>query len=52
MVAELPAAVTLEVYTRCPEKYKLTDMETGEEYTGYSTEGKNNWRKLGVANHI
>jgi len=45
-VQELDKAVTLEVYTRCPEKYKLTDMETGEEYVGYATDGKNSWRKL------
>lgn len=43
---ELDKAVTLEVYTRCPEKYKLIDMETGQEYVGYSTEGKNKWRKF------
>jgi hypothetical protein len=46
IVQELDKAVTLEVYTRCPEKYKLTDMETGEEYVGYASEGKNSWRKL------
>jgi len=46
IVQELDKAVTLEVYTRCPEKYKLTDMETGEEYVGYATDGKNSWRKL------
>lgn len=46
VVPELDKAVTLEVYTRCPEKYKLTDMETGEEYVGYASEGKNSWRKL------
>jgi len=45
-VIDLLAPVTLEVYTRCPEKYKLIDMETGQEYVGYSTEGKNKWRKL------
>lgn len=46
IVQELDKAVTLEVYTRCPEKYKLIDMETGQEYVGYSTEGKNKWRKF------
>ena len=46
IVVDLPAPVTLEVYTRCPEKYKLTDMETGEEYIGYASLGKNSWRKL------
>lgn len=33
-VKELPAPVQLVVYTRCPEKYKLIDMETGQEYVG------------------
>ena len=46
IVQELDKAVTLEVYTRCPEKYKLTDMETGEEYVGYATMGKNSWQRL------
>ena len=45
-VTDLPTPITLEVYTRCPEKYKLTDMETGEEYIGYASPGKNSWRKL------
>ena len=26
--------ITLEVKTRCPEKWKLIDMETGQVYTG------------------
>jgi hypothetical protein len=45
-VPELNEAKTLTVYTRCPEKWKLIDMETGEEYVGYSSDGKNSWRKL------
>jgi len=49
VVQELDKAVTLEVYTKCPAKYKLTDMETGEEYVGYATEGKNSWQKLDTA---
>ena len=36
-VSELTTPVTLTVYTKCPEKYKLTDMETCEEYIGYSS---------------
>lgn len=31
---ELDSAITLIIYTRSPEKYKLIDMETGEEYIG------------------
>lgn len=33
-VPELDTAVELIVKTKCPNKYKLIDMETGEEYTG------------------
>jgi len=33
-VNEYDKATTLKVYTKCPEKYKLIDMETGEEYIG------------------
>lgn len=38
-VDELDKPVELRVYTRCPEKYKLVDMETGEEYTGVIPNG-------------
>jgi len=33
-VEELDTPVALEVYTKCPGKWKLIDMETGEEYIG------------------
>jgi hypothetical protein len=33
-VKELAIAVELKIRTKCPEKYKLIDMETGEEYVG------------------
>ena len=29
-VKELERAITLKVYTKCPNKYKLIDMETGD----------------------
>jgi len=45
-VIELENPVTLEVYTKCPEKWLLIDLETGERYTGYTTEGKNSWKKI------
>jgi hypothetical protein len=45
-VKVLNEPVTLKVYTRCPEKWMLVDLETGERYIGYSTEGKNDWRKV------
>jgi hypothetical protein len=43
---ELEQAVTLTVYTKCPEKWMLVDKETGEVYIGYATEGKNSWKKI------
>lgn len=33
-VPELDTAVVLEVKTKCPQKWKLIDMETGQEYVG------------------
>jgi len=45
-VKELELPVTLTVYTRCPEKYKLVDLETGQEYIGYPTIGNSSWRKI------
>lgn len=46
VVPELEMPKTLTVYTKCPEKWVLVDMETGDRYNGYSTEGSLNWRKL------
>lgn len=46
-VPAIDIAVTLEVYTKCPSKYKLVDMETGEEYVGQlPQEGKPHWRRI------
>lgn len=47
-VLELELPVTLEVYTKCPEKWMLVDMETGEQYIGHidPLAGPSNWRKL------
>ena len=42
----LDEPVTLKVFTKCPEKWMLIDLETGERYIGYSTEGINDWRKV------
>lgn len=39
-------AITLTVKTKCPSKWLLIDMETGEQYIGYETPGKNSWKKL------
>lgn len=45
-VTELESAKTLTVKTKCPEKWLLIDLETGERYTGHLTDGKNSWKKL------
>lgn len=41
-------AIELRVRTKCPQKYKLVDMETGEEYIGTVPDGTPNqyfWRR-------
>jgi len=45
-VSELKESKTLTVYTKCPEKWKLIDMETGEVYIGYSSDGPLSWQKI------
>ena len=42
---ELECAITLKVYTKCTNKYKLIDMETGEEYIGNVSEDSH-WTKV------
>lgn len=34
VVNELDYAVDINVHTKCPEKWKLIDMENGNEYIG------------------
>ena len=40
--------ITLKVVTKCPEKWKLIDMETGQVYTGIVPLNENDlhWRKM------
>lgn len=45
-VKELEKSIILQIKTKCPSKYKLIDLETGQEYIGYETEGKNSWKLL------
>lgn len=33
-VPELDQAVDLTIHTKCPEKWLLKDLETGQEYIG------------------
>jgi len=46
-VLELKEAVVLNVRTKCPNKWKLIDLETGEEYLGSSPdEHYMHWKKI------
>jgi hypothetical protein len=45
-VEEFDKAVTLTVYTKCPEKYMLIDMQTGEKYIGTRANGNQDWKKI------
>ena len=45
-VPALDVPVTLKVYTKCPWKWKLIDLETGAEYKGQlPQEGKPDWSR-------
>jgi hypothetical protein len=50
LVKDLESPVMLQVKTKCPAKYKLVDMETGEEYIGNEpdiiTKTGFYWRKI------
>lgn len=47
-VPELDKPVTLEVYTKCPKKWMLVDLQTGERYVGHDdpTQGPSHWKKI------
>lgn len=48
-VSELEFATTLSVHTKCPEKWKLVDLETGEEYIGvkpFERKKDRHWKKI------
>ena len=46
-VKELDKAITLEVYTKCPEKWLLVDLETGQVYYGTeSQERGKQWKRI------
>ena len=46
-VKELDKSTTLEIRTRCPNKWKLIDMETGEEYVGTNPDEHHMlWKKV------
>jgi hypothetical protein len=45
-VEELDKAVTLKVYTKCPKKYMLIDLQTGERYIGTTPHDNQHWKKV------
>jgi hypothetical protein len=46
VVQELEVVRQLWINTRCPDKWLLIDMETGEQYKGRATEGTQDWEKV------
>jgi len=50
-VPELDQAVTLTIKTKCPAKWLLFDMETGETYSPYDTPGALQWKKVDQDQH-
>jgi len=47
VVQQLSEPTELIIRTKCPGKYKLVDMETGEQYIGNMPDDtKWHWRKL------
>jgi hypothetical protein len=48
VVPEFDVAIRLKVVTKCPGKWKLTDMETGEEYIGQvpTENDTHHWKKI------
>jgi len=47
-VEEFEERHILTVNTKCPQKWKLIDMETGEEYEGHHPSNPNafDWKKI------
>ena len=48
---ELTESKTLKVKTKCPQKWMLVDLETGERYIGRDTDGPSDWKRLKHAGH-
>ncbi len=47
-VAEYDTVIKLKVVTKAPNKWKLIDMETGEEYIGQlpTEQDTHHWKKI------
>lgn len=48
---DLDEPIDLVIHTKCPEKWLLIDLETGQEYIGtQNNEFKRQWRKINTYN--
>ena len=45
-VVELDQVREYSIKTKCPEKWLLMDLETGEVYTPYIMPSQYNWKKI------
>lgn len=46
-VSDLGRVVNLSILTKCPEKWKIVDMETGQEYVASGTlEIYKQWKRI------
>jgi len=45
-VEEYDRNIVLQVVTKCPGKYKLIDMETGQEYVGQDPKKTFHWKRI------
>jgi hypothetical protein len=47
LVEELEDPVDLTIHTKCPEKWLLIDLETGQEYIGQKTPSEyGKWKRI------
>ena len=46
IVEELDSVRQYSIKTRCPDKWVLLDLETGEQYKPYKTDGSLDWERV------
>jgi hypothetical protein len=51
-VSELDQVRQYSIKTKCPEKWVLLDMETGEVYTPHIIPGQYDWKKVAQLEEI
>ena len=51
-VTEFATAKALAVVTKCPEKWMLVDLETGERYIGRHTDGSSDWLRVNTTRSL